>query len=281
MKHFDLNRFGWQLKWDLVSDWKRLVAMFFGAFLSCFGVMVGCSLMSGMDFDQTGMDRELARMLSQQALEEMAGFCALFFFIYLFYCASSLFAQLKTKTGRIDALSQPTTHTEKFLSRLLIATIGATVIFACGIIVADGLHKLVQPLIEGIQVGSVSAQFFDNFFVSPFEDTDSPHWLGNLLSLGAGLLFIHSIYVLSGTLFRRFQWVFASIITVMVWIFFLWLAYLYHTHRPSIGFIAYFDGGAFNYVFVPVATLLALFNYWLSLRVLRRMEVVQNKWISL
>lgn len=98
-----------------------------------------------------------------------------FVYVYTIGCgvaASLMFAQMRTKQGRVSLFTIPATTAEKYVEQLLVYVVGFAVLYVCCVELAELIRCLVAPLVWGSL--SVDTGRFINHFatVDLSEDQD-------------------------------------------------------------------------------------------------------------
>jgi hypothetical protein len=108
--------------------------------------------------------------------------------------------------------------------------------------------------------------------------------------LFAWVFYIHSLYILGGTLFRRQQFLLTSCTIVLVAILLTMLLNQIDWNSMNIEFITgtwdektrtythFFH--PFFYILNTAVTLLIFVHYWASYKLFCRMQVINNKWLN-
>lgn len=128
---FDKTRFWNTLKLDFATNWRRWSFAFFGA-LACLFCTFMC-LSINLKGDIVDADTY------EQAFVVMTVMTYVVFTICMVLSGSMMFNNMKSKQMRISFLVLPASNLEKFLSRWLITTVGALVVFIAALVVADAM----------------------------------------------------------------------------------------------------------------------------------------------
>jgi len=137
MKNFDMKRFAQLLQYDVVSNWRNHVSFAIGAFLAHFATQFGVIYIAVKSMHHALPER------AGDICEDAANISFVVSFIVFSVAMSLMFANLKTKPKRIAYLMLPATNAEKFLSRLILFTLGAWVVNFVAFVFADLLRMLV------------------------------------------------------------------------------------------------------------------------------------------
>lgn len=188
-----------------------------------------------------------------------------------------LLNNMKTKQQRLMFKLLPASDAEKFLVRYIYVTIfwiaGCIVAFC----IADVL-RLSLSLITGHGMQTTTIPHFFNALINAITFSGIDDAADAILSVEL-LMFTHSIYLLGGTLFRRRQFVLTSMTMILGTILLAWVASWFVDSRS-------FDINeeslkGFVYFIMCLLPVLIAAAYWLSFRIFKRMQVVNNKWINL
>jgi hypothetical protein len=102
----------------------------------------------------------------------------------------------------------------------------------------------------------------------------------------ASLLWIHSLYTLGGTLLRKYAFVAASVVFILLLVGFVKFMEYYNMYTFRSEWIDA-DGtynrhqiGILVYVYCILMPILSIANYWLSFRIFKGFELITNKWIN-
>lgn len=213
-----------------------------------------------------------------QLLDTTVGLCAFAMMIWITVCGFCIFHNMKTKQQRIMFKMLPASNLEKFLTRYIFVfvlwTLGAIVAFC----VADVMRILICIVTGTEWVQSSIPLFFKNFdfTLAEVDGTSRPEFGVTVLLWG---FWVHTTYLLGGVLFSRKQFVFTSAFLFALGFIVSWVLMSIHDN--------------FDFSLSPeecvlpanilsaVFAVLIVFNYWLSFRLFKRMQVINNKWINL
>ena len=156
---------------------------------------------------------------------------------------------------------------------MLVITVGAYML-------ADALRVFVDWITGRVVIWGIPT------LARPFNSMELSEWQMNWI-LFAYVFYIHSLYIVGGTLFRRQQFLFTSAVIAVVGIL---LVMLLNQVNPKIEFVTgTWDENTLTYtkIFHPsfyiintVVTLLIFFHYWASYKLFTRMQVINNKWLN-
>lgn len=275
MNNFSINRFGKTLRWVVSVDFRSLMMWTIGYSIAVF---LGEMLFFYLSNDRT----------TEQIISYIVQFCSIFIVIALGVIFSTAFAGLNKRPRREAFLMLPATNLEKYLSVLAYVTIVWTVCVFLSIAVGDTLRMIVRsvvygdPWVSGILplLKSFIPGFGDTFFIK--------HTLAykvmNITVASAFVVWLHSLYILGGTLLRRYAFVVASVIFVLCMMSLSWLIYHYQMPMFSSSWVGdhyeYQEVGTLAYVLAVVLPLLSVFNYWASFRIFKGFQLITNKWTN-
>lgn len=275
MKNFDINRFGSVLKWNALMTKKEILTNT-ASMTFAFVVLAVVQVMSS---------RNESDMVVADNFNSFTSFAL---FVFLIICSIGgcwIFNNMKTKEQRITFKMLPATDLEKFVARALYATIVWWLMAFVAFCLAD-LFRMLVSLIAGIDiVKSAIPDFLNMLFggndhnISIFGETDMTYVLPLTFAANAWAFWVHSLYILGGALFRRRQFVLTTLAHCIIGLAF----------TPIIvDFVDSLDKATAEQMFCivmwtagSVFTLLFLLNWWLSYRIFRRMQVINNKWLNL
>ncbi|WP_278983800.1 hypothetical protein [Segatella bryantii] len=197
---------------------------------------------------------------------------------------SSILNNVRNKQQTIDFLTLPASNFEKFISRIMFVTLYYVGAFVVGLLAADVLQWLFSLLFFPFdQTGFVIThlQFFSNLTIgnSFIESTDLLSWLLGF-TLFLGIIYIHSVYILGGTFFRKQAWVLTSITMFFLTIF---IASVLDKSDFNINLADMSSSGLeiIVSIFDVIIVGLIAFNYWLAYRFFTHIQVINNKWFNL
>ena len=282
---FSIKRFGMILRWNLLTNWRHYLN-------TTIGMAIGLSMVtltnigSGTRLEEIGADWGLSD--TDVMVHTLGNFFPFMAFIFCFAITAYIFANMGTKLQRETFMLLPGSNAEKYLSRLLFATVGAAAQFGIAVVVADAVQALAGLFLH--------PDFHPSLTLATIKSIEQKPLIGIVLgsdvicqvllsqvSTAAVVLFSSSFAVLGGTIFRKQP----AVVTGSIWLaLIIGTAYtLVHLGEaglldriPTIGV------NEVNWILVSVSailTIIAAINYWLSYRIFCRMQVICNKWINL
>lgn len=196
---------------------------------------------------------------------------------------SVIFHAVDDKRRRQALLMLPASNLEKYLSAMIAVTIVRPLAMFLAIAVGDVLRATLASVVFGMPWLSVIPELVHNLTFSALL-RDSV-WLSELALECTILVWLHSYYVLGGTLLRKYVFVVASMVLFLGFFFGVWC--LTHSSIQRFSLFNYADSrGVVMYVnpivYVLIVVLLALsaFNYRASFRLFKQFQLVTNKWIN-
>ncbi|WP_036880162.1 hypothetical protein [Xylanibacter oryzae] len=268
MEKFNLNRFGILVKWSFFAykrSFIKMTSILFFVLLAIF------------ELNSLGNSGTQSLVVT-----------SVFIFTTLMIVGASLnFANMKEKEDRITFIMLPTSNLEKFVSRYLYVTLGSLAAFLVALLGAD-IFRMLFALITGKGIGgSVFLDFFrtmvdssifaNHVYVNGQDVYQANSWqIAACICLSLFCIWMHSIYMLGGTFFRRNAWLFTTMALIFASIIFGWIV-------SSFDFNMHLDvtsSSAVANTFSIVFLILIVINYFASYKLFTRMQVINNKWIN-
>ncbi|MDD6141552.1 MAG: hypothetical protein PUB61_09180 [Bacteroidales bacterium] len=263
---FSLTRLGLLLKREYSVNWKqhvyRLLAIY-GTFL----VTLFLTMLTNDPYTP-----------SAQTIHHFTGIVAFICGVVSMVYLSQMMKPMETKTSRINYLMLPATNAEKFVSRLLMATVGfwITAIVALAFATASRYifmpFMYVNPDLYHPIFGNVMAELFDfscqaldikGFIISDFE---AGMFVVMLVIWG------YTIYMLGGNIWYKNAFIKTvaamTVITILGNIVLISLISAFGITKEDFTILLNTATGVF--------TVLTIVNIWLSYRLFRRAQVIRN-----
>ncbi len=283
MSTFNINRFGQALKCQFVLGRKMWIRL--------FGIFTLVMFMAGLFWTRvqgTGYDYMVENWPAEDVyrnynhyVEQTLVFSIIFFCFSMLFGASYLFSQMKDTRKRSAFLLWPVSDLEKYVVNLLLSILWLAIITVGAYLLADTLRVFVDWATGRIVIWGFPklAEPFDNN--AAFE-----HWQTAWMFF-TWVFYIHSLYIVGGTLFRRQQFLLTSLSIIVVG--FLLVSFLSHqdfhvdfvsrhwnqeTHTYTSTFYPFF------YILNTTLCALIVFHYWASYKLFTRMQVINNKWLN-
>ena len=172
---------------------------------------------------------------------------------------------MKDTRKRSAFLLWPVSNMEKYTINLLFSVLWLAVITIGAYLLADTLRVFIDWVTGRVVIWGIPMIGTRVFGPAPFE-----HWQMAWM-LFAWVFYIHSLYIVGGTLFRRQQFLLTSCTIVLVAILLTWdekTETYTHIFHP------------FFYILNTTVTLLIFVHYWASYKLFTRMQVINNKWLN-
>ena len=283
MSTFNTTRFSQALKCQFLvlrKTWIRL-----------FGIFTLVMFMADLFFTRV-QSMKYDDMVSNWSMEEVirhygnyvgstTGFGVIFFCFSMLFGASFLFAGMKDTRKRSAFLLWPVSNLEKYIISLLLSILWLAVITIGAYLLADTLRVFIDWVTGRVVIWGLPKIIDGVFGPAAFEYWQTA-WM-----LFAWVFYIHSLYIVGGTLFRRQQFLLTS---ATIAVFGILLVMILNQINPQIDFITgNWDEKTetYNQVFHPffyilntTLCLLIVFHYWASYKLFTRMQVINNKWLN-
>ena len=266
MENFNIKRFWQTLKWQILyhksKDIKRLltcacVFFFLMLFLSYTSIFV------------------------EQYSSAMSSILHAAFIIYLLFCGSTILRMSK-RQQYVDKLMLPASKLEKYTASYLLTLVLGLAVLAVSFVVADVVNYLVMLLLNSDKATLVTLSLFNQV-----SDSNEYATAGEVVADVLAFWWIHSLYLLGGTFFRKRNWIFTTLTLIVAFLvvgggltFVTWktLNLLYGDYYRIV-----FIDGAEGYIGWGLAILTSAFivlNYWLSYRFYKRIQLIGHKFTN-
>jgi hypothetical protein len=292
MENFNINRFGQALKCHFLVSRKSWIRLFGIYTLVMFVANLFFTRLAGMGYSRMEERYQGEVLLQEYAhiVNEASSFCFVFFCFAMLFGASYLFPQMKDTRKRSAYLLWPVSNSEKYIISLLHSIILMAILTVVAIIAADALRVLVDAITGRVIVWGVP--LYGKYI------SNAPEWQVVLMVV-TWMFYFHSLYIVGGTLFRRFQFLSTSITIITIVI--LLMIFVKQTGLDYIDyhFIEYEQGeilhqlpdGSTYYSYRAIYTprfyfallggwLIIAAHYWASFKLFCRMQVINNKWLN-
>lgn len=287
-KGFDLRRFGLMVRWDLTTNWKSSVRM-----VLC--VTLGLLFLYELDMYErfSGSWNDISPAQFDSWLGGMVLPTTIAFILLMMVGASLIFDCMKTRQQRTAFLMLPASSAEKFLARLLYATVGFFVMFFAASVIADVLRLVISLIFGPRMFGSIvltgMGDFYDTItgLLIGWNERKADFWLytrdrteglWNMATYASVALFFHGFYIFGGTLFRRNTMLLTTFSIIAAGLMLGWLDI-----NPRFVSLGLYDSLEIypNRIYPFVFGALAALCYWGAYRIYLRMQVINNKWTNL
>ena len=283
MSTFNITRFGQALKCQflvLSKTWIRLFGIFT---LVMFMATLFFTRVQSMKYDDMVSQWPMEDVINRYGnyVEQTLVFGVVFFCFSMLFGASFLFSGMKDTRKRSAFLLWPVSNLEKYIISLLLSILWLAVITIGAYLLADTLRVFIDWVTGRVVIWGLPKIIHAVFGPAAFE-----HWQITWM-LFAWVFYVHSLYIVGGTLFRRQQFLLTSGTIVALGIL---LVMILNQINPHIDFITgTWDENTetytqifhpFFYVLNTALCLLVVFHYWASYKLFTRMQVINNKWLN-
>ena len=263
---FSLTRLGLLLKREYSVNWKQHVYRL----LAIYGTFLVTLFMTMLTNDPNTP----SALTIHHFTEIVAFVCGVVSMVYL----SQMMKPMETKTSRINYLMLPATNAEKFVSRLLMATVGfwITAIVALAFATASRYifmpFMYVNPDLYHPIFGNVMAELFD--FSCQAHDIKGIIMSDFEVGMFVVMLVIwgYTIYMLGGNIWYKNAFIKTvaamTVITILGNIVLISLISAFGITKEDFTILLNTATGVF--------TVLTIVNIWLSYRLFRRAQVIRN-----
>lgn len=286
MSTFNINRFSQALKCQFLvlrKTWIRLFGIFS---LVMFMANLFFTRVQGMQYDTIISSFPMKEAITRYTyhVQSTVTFGVIFFCFSMLFGASFLFSGMKDTRKRSAFLLWPVSNLEKYTINLLLSIVWLAVITIGAYLLADTLRVFVDWLTGRFVIWGPA--LFERSILGPAPEE---HWQMAWM-LFAWVFYIHSLYIVGGTLFRRQQFLLTSCTIVFVAILLTMLLNQIDWNSMNIEFITgTWDEKTetytqifhpFFYILNTAVTLLIFVHYWVSYKLFTRMQVINNKWLN-
>ena len=287
MSKFIFNRFSQALKCQFLVSRKSWIRLFGIYTLVMFMANLFWTRVQGTSYnymvENWGMEDAIRQY--NHNVEQSVAFGFVFFCIAMLFGATSMFSQMKETRQRSAYLLWPVSNLEKYVVSFLHSFVLMAILTVVAYLLADTLRVFVDWLTGRAVIWGIPK------LAEPFTAPDGPSEYWQLAwMLFAWVFYIHSLYIVGGTLFRRQQFLLTSATIAVVAILLVMILNQIDWNSVDIKFVTgTWDEktSTYNRVFHPdfyilnaVVTLLIPIHYWLSYKIFCRMQVINNKWLN-
>ena len=275
MTNFNIQRFGRTLVWSANMTRKEIItnaaAMFF-AMCVPFAVEVLSHRDASVWASAAGLQMAVQVNLAIYLVVSMIGGCW-------------IFNNMKTKESRTSFKMLPATDLEKFAVRALYVTL---VWWLMGLVAycAAEVFRLLLCLIVGADPVTCSIpEFFGLVF--GFGEHERVFINGGDAATAAAIFarayawsfWVHSLYILGGALFRRRQFVLTTMVHFVLMLVFTPMIVNFVDNVDNE--VACLWASTWAWLGAAVFAAAGVIDWWLSYRIFRRMQIINNKWVNL
>ena len=270
-----MNRFGRTLKWSALMTKKEALTNL-ASMTFAFAVLAVVQVMSS---------RNVPDIVAEHNFQSFTSFAL---FVFLIICSIGgcwIFSNMKTKEQRITFKMLPATDLEKFVVRALYATVVWWLMAFVAFCLSD-LFRMLVSLVAGVSIkGSAVPLFFSmisantDVNINTLNSGDTAFAAAIYTMANAWAFWAHSLYILGGTLFRRRQFVLTTLAHSIIGLVFTPMLIRFVDSSDSL---ALRDSlVAIVWTAAAVFAVWGLLDWWLSYRIFRRMQVINNKWLNI
>lgn len=269
MKKFDFARFANFLKWHVATHKSEIIRM--TGYVTIVMFLIIRMAHMGSYFSGYQMDMEIPFHLG-------------FFFFIMGFCmcvaSAAILKDLNHKGGFIGFSMSPASQLEKYLTLLIYCTVIPFLSVLFSYLIAEILNVILF-MIEGNTVERIYfGMIFTEMFPGVFTLEDNSGMIFAMFSI--------SIYVLGGSIFRKMPFISTS---AAIFALFVFLVPFISKMLVSVfsGFDSVEEFMKVNENFVQhmgimadiIMVVLSLLNFYISYRIYKRMQVINNKWLNL
>ena len=304
MNSFSINRFGQTFRWVLATNFRNFLAWTLGAAVGVF-LMEMILVAFNVHSDGGNYVPFLYSTVSQ--------ICQIALIIFVLVALSTGFADYLKKTKREAFLMLPSTNLEKFLTVVIYVTVVWSLAGFLAFVVGDTLRMAVRALAYGNEWYSLVPKMLDLFgeMIPSYEDGMMIRPISYRVCAPIALIglfvWLHSTYILGGTLLRKYAFVASSLVIISAFILMAWLNQKYNLQFFYVD--TFIDGqsvdalrqsgaldangpwsaksvqvlhkvGVLGYFITVALPILSIFNYWASFHIFKGFQLITNKWIN-
>ena len=241
--------------------------------------------------------------------------CQIALIIFVLVALSTGFADYQKKPRREAFLMLPSTNLEKFLAVVLYVTVVWSLAGFLAFAVGDTLRMAVRALFFHNEWYSLVPKVLDNLFgdMKPYYEHSGTFIIATSYKVCISIFFyslffwIHSTYILGGTLLRKYAFVASSLVIILAIVLMVWLhikfdlQFVYtemwidgqcldvaqrtellntNAQIPAESMLIIQKMGVLGYFSTVALPLLSIFNYWASFHIFKGFQLITNKWTN-
>lgn len=276
MNSFSINRFWKTFCWVVTTNFRHLLAWTLAYSLITFL----CELI----FWKLSEEHTPGYIVAA-----VAEFFSTFIVIAVGIGFSLVFYDLNKKPRREAFLMLPASNLEKYLSSVIYWTVIWTICVLISFAVGDTLRMIFRGLTYGDEWLSaipgvmVNLNLYDDCFMS---GADLLYTVMKIITVTTLVLWLHSLYILGGTLMRKYAFVVTSVLFILCVVAlgktmnYFDLSMFKVDWVEEDGHYVSSEVGAIAYVLSIVLLLLTCFNYWASFQIFKGFQLITNKWTN-
>jgi hypothetical protein len=305
MNSFNINRFGQTFRWVVATNFRNFLAWTLGAGVGAF-LMEMIFIALKIHPDGGNYVPLLYSSISQ--------ICQIALVIFVLVAFSTGFADYQKKPRREAFLMLPSTNLEKFLAVVIYVTVVWSLAGFLAFVVGDTLRMAVRALACGNEWYSLVPKVLEMFgeIVPTFDEGGMmiqtiPYKVCAPIFLVGLFVWIHSTYILGGTLLRKYTFVASSLVIILAFLLITWLVQKFNLQVFYVDTVI--DGqslealrqsgaldsngpvyaksvqvlhkvGVLGYFITVALPILSIFNYWASFHIFKGFQLITNKWIN-
>ena len=305
MNSFNINRFGQTFRWVVATNFRNFIAWTLGAAVGAF-LMEMIFVAMNVHSDGGNYVPVLYSTISQ--------ICQIALIIFVLVALSTGFADYQKKAKREAFLMLPSTNLEKFLAVVIYVTVVWSLAGFLAFAIGDTLRMAVRALAYGNEWYSLVPKVLEMFgeIVPTFDEGGMmiqtvPYKVCAPIALIGLFVWLHSTYILGGTLLRKYTFVVTSLVIILAFLLMAWLINKYDLKVFYVDTII--DGqslealrqagaldangpwsaksvqiihkvGALGYFITVALPILSIFNYWASFHIFKGFQLITNKWTN-
>ena len=239
--------------------------------------------------------------------------CQIALIIFVLVALSTGFADYQKKPQREAFLMLPSTNLEKFLAVVIYVTVVWSLAGFLAFAIGDTLRMAVRALAYGNEWYSLVPKVLEMFgeIVPTFDEGGMmiqtvPYKVCAPIFLVGLFVWIHSTYILGGTLLRKYAFVVSSLVIISAFLLMAWLTHKFNLNVFYLDTVvdgqslealrkagALTDGevpvesiqvfhkvAPLGYIITVALPILSIFNYWASFHIFKGFQLITNKWTN-
>ena len=297
MNNFNLNRFGRTLRWVVSVNFRKMLLWFVGSVLAVF---LGEILFKMMSLGGTPLNM----------LRDFSQFLVLILIVVSLIMISSIVSSIKEKRKREAFLMLPSSNLEKYLSLVVYSTVICIAVAFLAIVLGDSLRMFAYwatgyqglPYADGSYVNSITDDLTGEIIywwsssIPKLIENLTPDLLSDQVEVPAdlmivemafiigGILWLHSIYTLGGTLLRKYSFVVTTVFIILCILLLFRMAFvfklsMFYTQWDN-GVIQNYEIGILGWISAFLFPILSVLNYWASFHIFKGFQLITNKWTN-
>lgn len=256
------------LRWNIISN-KREVRRTFTGLVIAYCVITAVNNMGNWLHHATSYGDTMS---SAHLIAIATGFAMLLW-------ASQVCFNMTTKTTFVNYAMLPATNIEKYIANVLYQTVCRIILVICALLATDILQAIMSLVMAGNVNSLTMVLLRDLGIYASFNEYIRAVIL---------MFFVHSTFILGGTLFRHHQFLFTCLVWVVVPFSLSMLtagamaavAYFLFDNGYDVSITPWFSESTYEVLITLAVIGIICFNYWLSYRFFRRSQVINNRFFN-